>query len=84
MANKNIIPLRKLGEMLVQVGMITQEQLSEALQIQKQSGGKLGNILINLGYVTEELLFAFLGKQAGLQFISLSEFGDISEETLDS
>jgi len=81
---KNIVPLRKLGEMLVEFGMVTQDQLNEALQIQKQSGGKLGNILTQLGYVTEDLLLAFLGKQAGIQFMSLSEFGEISDETLAS
>jgi type IV pilus assembly protein PilB len=84
MANKNIIPLRKLGELLVHVGMLTQEQLNGALQIQKQSGGKLGYILIQMGYVTEELLLAFLGKQAGIQFVSLAEYGDIGEDTLAS
>ncbi|MFH0807152.1 MAG: type IV-A pilus assembly ATPase PilB [Elusimicrobiota bacterium] len=84
MARQEVIPLKKLGEMLVNLGILTPEQHKEALDIQKQSGGKLGYILVQLGYVTEEVLLAFLGKQAGMQFISLFEFGEISEEALES
>ncbi|OGS19284.1 MAG: type IV-A pilus assembly ATPase PilB [Elusimicrobia bacterium RIFOXYA2_FULL_40_6] len=84
MARQEVIPLKKLGEMLVNLGILTPEQLKEALEIQKQSGGKLGHILMQLGYVTEEVLLTFLGKQAGMQFISLAEFGTISEEVLQS
>ncbi|MBU2567915.1 MAG: type IV-A pilus assembly ATPase PilB [Elusimicrobia bacterium] len=84
MANKTVVPLKKLGEMLVSVGMLTQEQLDETLKVQQKSGGKLGHILIQLGYVSEELLLAFLGKQAGMQFVSLQEYGDISEDVIKS
>ncbi|OGS22621.1 MAG: type IV-A pilus assembly ATPase PilB [Elusimicrobia bacterium RIFOXYA2_FULL_39_19] len=82
MSTKEVIPLKKLGEMLVNLGILTPEQLKEALEIQKQSGGKLGHILMQLNYVTEEVLLTFLGKQAGMQFISLQEFGEIPEEVL--
>lgn len=44
----------KLGEMLVQSGTITQDQLDHALKIQKHEGGLLGIILIRLGHITEE------------------------------
>ncbi|OGS24759.1 MAG: type IV-A pilus assembly ATPase PilB [Elusimicrobia bacterium RIFOXYB2_FULL_48_7] len=82
MPRQDVIPLKKLGEMFVNLGILTQEQLKEALEIQRQSGGKLGNILMQLGYITEEVLLTFLGKQAGMQFISLQEFGEIPEEVL--
>ncbi len=79
---KSIISLKRLGEALVEVGILTKEQLLKALEVQKQSGGKLGQILVKLGYITEEVLLAFLGKQAGMQFVSLQEFGEISEEVI--
>jgi len=78
------VSLKKLGDMLLEVGILTKEQLKEALELQKQSGGKLGHILLQLGYVTEEVLLTFLGKQAGMQFISLQEYGDIPESIIKS
>jgi cell division protein FtsB len=41
----------KLGEMLLKVGMISQDQLQEALAAQKKNGEKLGYNLVHLGYV---------------------------------
>jgi len=79
---KSVIPLKRLGEKLVELGLLTQEQLDKALEIQKQSGGKLGQILVKLGYITEEVLLTFLGKQAGMQFVSLQEFGEIPEDVI--
>ena len=66
--------LQRIGEMLVSRKIITQEQLDEALVLQKQTGEKLGNILISLGYVTEEVLLSFLSRQQGLEFIYIREY----------
>ncbi len=77
-----ISPHRKLGDLLVKLGIITPEQLNKALEEQKKSKQKLGEILINLGYVSEEVLFAILAKQFGIQYISLSEYGDIPQEVI--
>ena len=54
---------KKLGDLLVEVGIITSEQLKEAIEEQKTKGGKLGQILISKGYITEDVLLAFLGRQ---------------------
>ena len=43
-----------LGQVLVQRGMITLEQLDEALQVQKEQGGFVGEILTKLGFTSEE------------------------------
>ncbi len=75
---------KKLGEMLVEVGIISEEQLQESLEEQKKAGGRLGQILMNLGYITEEVMSAFVGKQLGIPYVSLSEFGEISKETIMS
>jgi len=64
----------------VNTGLITKEQLEEALKIQSNSGGRLGQILVQLGYIDEEVLIAFLGKQFGVPYIALSEYGEINEE----
>jgi hypothetical protein len=53
-----------LGEMLVEAGEITQDQLEKALEIQKDEGGLIGIILVNLGYITEQTLVKYLASQA--------------------
>ncbi|RLD16866.1 MAG: type II secretion system protein GspE [Caldiserica bacterium] len=76
-------PIKKrLGDLLVEVGIITPEQLEEAVEEQKKHGGKLGEILMALGYITEDVLLAFLGKQCGITYVSLSEYGEIPEKVI--
>ena len=75
---------KKLGDLLVEVGIITAEQLQEALEEEKIRGGRLGETLMGLGYITEDVLLAFLGKQCGVSYVSLSEYGDIDEEVIKS
>lgn len=43
-----------LGEILVEAGEITTEQLQEALEFQKENGGLLGEILVGLGYIQDD------------------------------
>lgn len=64
----------KLGEMLISARVITQEQLKQALSLQKREGGRLGSSLVKLGYITEEKLVAFLSKQFGVPAISLADY----------
>ncbi|CUU38348.1 type IV pilus assembly protein PilB [Armatimonadetes bacterium DC] len=45
---------KRLGEWLVQMGLITPQQLQEALEIQRTTGKRLGETLIELGYLTRE------------------------------
>ena len=44
----------RLGELLVRQGVITDAQLTVALEQQKKMGGKLGRLLVDSGFVTEE------------------------------
>lgn len=55
-----------LGEMLIEKNIITEEQLKEALQIQRNTGERLGRILINLGYATERDITNMLEAQLGI------------------
>jgi hypothetical protein len=77
-----ISPHRKLGELLVSLGIITQQQLQQSLEQQKKTGQKLGEILIELGFVNEELLFAVLAKQFNIPYVSVSEYGEIPQNVL--
>jgi type IV pilus assembly protein PilB len=55
----------KLGQLLVTGNIITEDQLREAISLQRREGGRLGTNLIKLGYLTEDKLVAFLSKQWG-------------------
>ena len=63
----------RLGEMLVDEGIITPEQLEEALQEQRTKGGRLEMILITREYVTQDVIMAFVGTQLGIPHVSLTE-----------
>jgi len=75
---------KRLGEMLVDEGIITEEQLQEALQEQKIKGGRLEKILISQGYVTQDVIMAFVGTQLGIPHVTLSDMGDIPNEVVFS
>ena len=69
---------------MVEVGIITEEQLKEATEEQKKTGMKLGKVLLSREYISEDVLLAFLGKQFGISFVSLQEYGDIPKEVINS
>jgi len=53
-----------LGEMLVENGVITREQMNKAIEIQKEEGGLIGIILVNQGIISEQKLVEYLAMQA--------------------
>jgi type IV pilus assembly protein PilB len=57
---------KKLGEILIAQGMITNEQLVEALQEHKRTGMSLGSVLVKLSYISEDELTSVLGAQIQL------------------
>ncbi|GAB2902649.1 MSHA fimbrial ATPase MshE [Uliginosibacterium flavum] len=63
----------RLGELLVQQGLITPVQLDSALAQQKESGRKLGRVLADSGIVTEEGISNAIAKQLGIPFYDLLE-----------
>ena len=64
----------KLGELLIYSGKINDEQLNEALKIQKQSGKKLGDVLVSEGYVTENDIIEVLEFQLGIPHVDLDKY----------
>ncbi|GAB3288586.1 GspE/PulE family protein [Pseudidiomarina andamanensis] len=63
----------RLGDLLVQDGMITESQLQQALADQKQNGRKLGVTLIDLGFIDEHDLLEFLARQLNIPLIELGD-----------
>src|SRR5581483_10248129 len=63
---------KRLGDMLVEAGVVRPEQLRTALQMQAVFGGQLGKTLVRLNVLTEEGLVRFLAAQLGLAIADLS------------
>jgi len=59
-------PIKRLGELLVESGLISPAQLQSAITHQKIARGRLGSNLVALGYISEEVLMDFLSHQAGV------------------
>ncbi|MDN3512158.1 MAG: ATPase, T2SS/T4P/T4SS family [Candidatus Jettenia sp. CY-1] len=73
---------RKLfGQILKDKGLITEDQIQEALMIQRQKGGLLGDILTSLHYITSEQIMQALSEYLGLEIITLENM-DISPEVI--
>ena len=54
------MPRRKMGELLVERGLVTNEQMQEALEKKDEYGGRIGSALVRLGYIKEEAFLNFL------------------------
>jgi type IV pilus assembly protein PilB len=65
---------KQLGQILVEQGLITNEQLEEALEKHRNSSKSLGRVLIDLGLIRESHLVRALSEQVGLEFVDLTEY----------
>jgi len=64
----------RLGDLLVEKGLITNDQLQLALQEQKKLGRKLGSTLVELGMITEDSILNLLSSQLSIPLIDLTNF----------
>lgn len=62
---------KRLGDLLVELGYITQKQVDEAIKIQKSTSKRLGRIFVEQGLITEESLMNLLELQLGIPRIDL-------------
>lgn len=63
-------PKKRLGDILIQEGLITAIQLERAVEAQRTKGGKLGDLLIGLGFCTEEDVLSVLSKRTGHDYVT--------------
>ncbi|MBK7324888.1 MAG: Flp pilus assembly complex ATPase component TadA [Propionivibrio sp.] len=64
----------RLGDLLIQQGLLTDEQLKFALDEQKRSGRKLGRIVVDSSFVTEEAISQALARQLQITYVDLKHF----------
>jgi len=75
---------KRLGEILIEEGMITQKQLEEAISLQAKEAARLGEILIKLGYIKEEQIVVALSKQLSIPHVNLAsgKLGPATDQNL--
>lgn len=81
-AEANPAPQRRIGELLIEAGLITETQLSQGLDKQSEDGGKIVDLLIALKHLTPEQFVKFLARQPGVASIDLKQY-DISNDLID-
>ena len=69
------VPQQLLGELFVQKGLITPDELAEALAEQKESGKRIGQILVQKGFVSRPDLTTVLAEQLGVVLAKQEGFG---------
>jgi len=74
---------RRIGRILTKLGIVSRDQVHEALSLQAQRRVPIGQLLIELGYITETDLNEALAAQAGMESVSL-EGRDIADDVIES
>jgi len=72
---------QRLGELLVEHGLISENQVKDAIKRQAQVGGQIGSILVEMGFITTDDLLHFLSKQLGVPSVNLFKI-DIEPKVL--
>ncbi len=68
---------KQIGQMLIERGLLTPDQLQQALETQRQTTQLIGEVLVDLGFVEKTALFETLAVQMGLPYV------EVSPETVD-
>lgn len=72
----------RIGDILLEKGIISEEQLEKSLEIQRKTGDYLGEILIYLGFADTEQVYCVLSRQRGIPYIDITDL-DIESEILE-
>jgi type IV pilus assembly protein PilB len=65
---------KQLGELLMEHGIINEQQLQKALSVQKEKGGLIGELLVALGFAKEEDIAQAITVQYGFPYLPLSSY----------
>jgi type IV pilus assembly protein PilB len=65
---------KQLGQILLEQGLLSEDQLNRALEEHRNTPKSLGRVLIDLGYIRERDLVRALAEQVGLEFVDLTEY----------
>ncbi|MEO0259491.1 MAG: ATPase, T2SS/T4P/T4SS family [candidate division WOR-3 bacterium] len=74
--------IKRLGEMLIEEGLLKEEDLEKALEYQKKNGKRLGSVLLELGLVKEKDILKVLSKQFNVPVATKKDLENISEDII--
>ncbi|HIA27277.1 MAG TPA: hypothetical protein EYN79_04025, partial [Planctomycetes bacterium] len=77
-----ILTGQPLGQILKEMELVSEFDIQEALQVQKEKGGAIGRILVEKGLISEKDLTSAIGRQAGMDSVDL-ETATITSELID-
>lgn len=83
MKNFQKISKKQIGELLIEKGVINHEQLTLALQNQKEHGGLLGEVLVELKFATERDITQILTVQYGFPYLPMANY-EIESEVIEA
>ncbi|MDE0573039.1 ATPase, T2SS/T4P/T4SS family [Demequina sp. B12] len=66
--------MKQLGTILLEEGVLSEEQLMDAIDEQRERGASLGRTLVELGLISEGQLVRALASQVGMEFVDLADF----------
>ena len=66
--------MKQLGSILLESGVLTEDQLMDAIDAQQGRGQSLGRTLVELGFISETQLVRALASQVGMEFVELADF----------
>lgn len=64
---------KRLGQLLLRAGIITEQQLNDALEVHYATGNAIGRVLVELKYVSQADLLRVMARQMGVSYIDLTE-----------
>ncbi|HUU40803.1 MAG TPA: hypothetical protein VMW42_07675, partial [Desulfatiglandales bacterium] len=79
----NFVSRRRLGELLIESGLLTVDKLKDALEYHKKTGQRLGEALIEMKVISEEEMAFALAMQLKIPFIDLRDYS-IQEDVTES
>ncbi len=68
---------KRIGEKLMEAGLVSAEAIDQALQHQKITGGRLGDCLVDLGLVQEAVLLRFLAQEYQTRFVTAAKLASV-------
>ena len=71
--DEDTVERRAIGQILIEMGVVTDEQLQEALATQREKGGVIGQVMVEAGMCTAEDIMQGLATQFGMQSVDLSQ-----------
>jgi len=71
---ENFVAKRKLGELLIESGLLTADQIDSGLEIQRRTGKRLGEVLVEMKLISEEEIAFALAMQLKIPFVDLRDY----------